>query len=333
MYRRQIQRPVTRPAPKAAEPEPREETPGPSPRAELFRRLLLTTRAAKKRPATRLTVGRQAAGGVTVEETVLDARTRRVEINGSCGVVVGDRNRQHNRYHYKLADRPVSLPKLLTATPAHTRALSALIRDPGDAAATRAMSALLARQADRLLSGRSAVSTRSAPKQARLTGVLGPSGEIVVNKSRGVVVGRGNVQNNHFHYRIEQPEALLARSLSQNEGALTRIAELYGAPEDRADDRKLADELRELITTRTSVERITREHGAAVEHARAATGVMLGAGNTRTDEVLAPRPYRRRPTVRSQSLPKLASRDDTTSPAAREAERSSGESRNLNRDR
>ncbi|MFI6391583.1 hypothetical protein [Nonomuraea sp. NPDC050540] len=320
---------------KEARPARRRRPSWPAPQDELSslkgRLEAVITPPASPYAEKELTVGRQDAGGVTVEETVLDGRTRRVDIGGSCGIVIGDRNRQNNHFHYEVADRPVSLPELLTATPAHKRALANLIKDPTDARSTRAMSALLERQADRLLSGKRAVSTRSEPKRARLTGVLGPSGDIVVHRSRGVVIGRGNVQNNHFHYRLERPDALLARSLAQNSAALQRIAKVYGRPGDRSADRDLGAMLAKLITAKKHVERIAREPGAPVERIYRASGITIGTGNVRTDTVhAAPPDGRGAVTVWDQSVPNVASSEGTRSSGP---ERHSSVSRNLSRDR
>ncbi|MFI9553817.1 hypothetical protein [Nonomuraea endophytica] len=247
-------------------------------------------------PETKLTAGRQDAGGVTVEETVLDGRIRKVEIDGSFGVVVGDDNRQNNHFHYEVADRPVSLPEVLTATPALERALANLIEDPGNARAARTMKSLLEQQADTLLSGKSAITTTSEPKRARLTGVLGPGGEIVLTRPKGVVVGRGNVQNNHFHFRVEQPKALLARALAQNAGALKRIAETYGKPGTPGADRDLGAMLATLITAKPQVKQVIGS--APATRVRNATGVTLGARNIRTDTVHPRLRYTRRVAVR-----------------------------------
>ncbi|MFI6900445.1 hypothetical protein ACIBKY_04235 [Nonomuraea sp. NPDC050394] len=269
------------------------------PQAELAKlRQRLEAVIAPPPPETTLTAGRQDAGGVTVEETVLDGRTRKVDIDGSFGVVVGDDNRQDNHFHYEVADSPVSLPELLTATPALERALANLIEDPGNARAARTMKDLLEQQADKLLSGKGAITTTSEPKRARLTGVLGPGGEVVVTRSKGVVVGRGNVQKNHFHYRVEKPQALLARALAQNAGALKRIAEVYGKPGTRDADRDLGAMLAKLITAKPQVNQVIGS--APVKSVRNATGVTLGARNLRTDTVHPRLRYKLGVTVRAE---------------------------------
>ncbi|MET9242329.1 hypothetical protein [Nonomuraea sp. NPDC003709] len=284
---------------------------------------------------TVLTVGRQSADGVTVKETLLGERTRRVDISGSCGVVVGSGNRQHNHFHYQLADRPVSLAKVLTATPAHERALANLVENPASARANRAMRSLLGKEAARVMASDDAVTARSVPKRVRLSGVLGPGGEIVVRGSAGVVVGRGNVQNNHFHYRLERPDALLARALAENEGAMRAIGQMYRDPAGRMTDRDLGAMLTRLVTAKRTAADVVQGHGGRTERVPDGRGVMIGSDNVRIDEVHSPGRSGWRVILRSaadQNVPaKAVTRPSVDSESGQS--RHSSSSRNLSRDR
>ncbi|MFI7131791.1 hypothetical protein ACIBQ1_39370 [Nonomuraea sp. NPDC050153] len=278
-----------RPQPTGPEPVP-SARPAPGPRSG--RGEVIPPKGAGSATAvgseTVLTVGRQSSAGVTVKETLLGERTRKVDIRGSCGVVVGSGNRQHNHFHYHLADRPVSLKQVLTPTPAHERALANLIRNPDSARANHAMRSLLGKEAAKVLARGDAVTTKSAPKPVRLSGVLGPGGEIAVRGSKGVVVGRGNVQNNHFHYRLEQPAALLSRALAENAGAMRAIGRMYRDPASRMTGRDLSTMLTRLVTAKTQVADVVRDRGSRTERVADGRGVMLGSDNVRTDEIHSP---------------------------------------------
>ncbi|MEV4355562.1 hypothetical protein [Nonomuraea sp. NPDC049625] len=282
-----------------------------------------------------LTVGRQSADGVTVKETLLGERTRRVDISGSCGVVVGSGNRQHNHFHYRLADRPISLAEVLTATPAHQRALANLVKNPASARANRAMRSFLGKEAARVMARDDAVTARSVPKRVRLSGVLGPGGEIVVRRSAGVVVGRGNVQNNHFHYRLERPDALLARALAENEGAMRAIGQMYRDPAGRMTDRDLGAMLTRLVTAKRPAADAVQGHGGRTERVPDGRGVMIGSDNVRIDEVHSPGRSGWRVILRSaadQNVPaKAVTRPSVDSESGQT--RHSSSSRNLSRDR
>ncbi|MGW4955614.1 hypothetical protein ACWEPL_00160 [Nonomuraea sp. NPDC004186] len=282
-----------------------------------------------------LTVGRQSADGVTVKETLLGERTRRVDISGSCGVVVGSGNRQHNHFHYRLADRPISLAEVLTATPAHERALANLVENPASARANRAMRSLLGKEATRVMARDDAVTARSVPKRVRLSGVLGPGGEIVVRRSEGVVVGRGNVQNNHFHYRLERPDALLARALAENDGAMRAIGQMYRDPAGRMTDRDLGAMLTRLVTAKRPAADAVQGHGGRTERVPDGRGVMIGSDNVRIDEVHSPGRSGWRVILRSaadQNVPaKAVTRPSVDSESGQT--RHSSSSRNLSRDR
>ncbi|MEV6029612.1 hypothetical protein AB0L65_00605 [Nonomuraea sp. NPDC052116] len=282
---------------------------------------------------TVLTVGRQSADGVTVKETLLGERTRKVDISGSCGVVVGSGNRQHNHFHYQLADRPVSLAEVLTATPAHERALANLVENPASARANRAMRSLLGKEAARVMARDDAVTARSVPKRVRLSGVLGPGGEIVVRGSAGVVVGRGNVQNNHFHYRLERPDALLARALAENEGAMRAIGQMYRDPAGRMTDRDLGAMLTRLVTAKRPAADLVQGHGGRTERVPDGRGVMIGSDNVRIDEVHSPGRSGWRVILRAgQNVPaKAVTRPSVDSESGQR--RHSSSSRNLSRDR
>ncbi|MFI6732648.1 hypothetical protein ACIBI9_06940 [Nonomuraea sp. NPDC050451] len=284
---------------------------------------------------TVLSVGRQSAGGVTVKETVLGERTRKVDIRGSCGVVVGSGNRQHNHFHYQLADRPLSLAKVLNATPAHKRALANLIENPASARANHAMRSLLGKEAAKVMARDDAVTARSVPKRVRLSGVLGPGGEIVVRGSAGVVVGRGNVQNNHFHYRIERPDALLARALAENAGAMRAIGEMYRDPAGRMADRDLGAMLTKLVTAKRPAADVVQAHGGRTERVPDGRGVMIGSDNVRIDEVHSPSRSGWRALLRSALDQNVPASADTRPSVDSEAgqSRQSPSSLNLSRDR
>jgi len=173
------------------------------PDSALTRALLAEVGKLRERLAgAELTAGSVSATGVTVARVRQPAQ---VEIRDSAGVMVGSGNRQVNKIHVRLGVPEVSVRELLTGTPAQQRALANLLRKPDGWLANHAVRRHLgafAEQADRGTLVRARTETRTGGREDG-------GATVRIRRSQGVVVGDGNVQNNHFHYRIERPEALM----------------------------------------------------------------------------------------------------------------------------
>lgn len=118
-----------------------------------------------------------------------------VEVANSRGVQIGDRNVQVNTYAFTVTEVDLDLRAALER-PAVRRALSELAADPDDAGRRHA--------ADRAL-GRGAFfahhpRVRTTPGEVRTQQSATWFGVILLRQSRGVQVGDGGRQENHFAY-------------------------------------------------------------------------------------------------------------------------------------
>ncbi|NJP97097.1 hypothetical protein HCN51_48055 [Nonomuraea sp. FMUSA5-5] len=234
--------------------------------------------------ATELTAGATSPTGMTVERA---RQPGKVEISHSAAVVVGDNNRQTNDHHVQAAQLKVSLDKLLVETPAQRRALANLIKNPDSPSAAHAVCKLLPAP----LEQGKVITLKPGPKPATLSGHVGERGEVVVRKSKGVVLGHGTVQRNHFHYRIEQPEALIAHALREKKMLVCELASVLELPRGDAARRKVEKKLERFSGESLRQIHFVDLHGGrgrvhAVSHGH---GVMLGSGNIRKDKVHLPR--------------------------------------------
>jgi hypothetical protein len=132
------------------------------------------------------------------------------------------------------------------------------------------------------------ITFESGRKAATLSGHVDERGELVVRKSEGVVLGHGNVQRNHFHYRIERPEAMLKHALREKKMLVRELASVLTGPRDDAARRRVGQELQRLTREAMRQVRFVDVHGGrgkvhTVTHGH---GVMLGSGNVRKDTVL-----------------------------------------------
>ncbi len=197
-------------------------------------------------PARRveLKVGYPDRGGVTRETVKLDSSKRRIVIDRSRGVLIGDRTRQLNDYRYKMVRPHVSLDRLFDGHPARERAFEGLVAKPDSIVANYVFRHQLSKGAGPLyVGGRLGSGETSGPHVSRIPVRLDERGAIVVSKSWGVKVGDGGTQRNQFIYTLKQPEFHIEGLLADRPDLVRRLAVAAKYPDSRAAQRSFANRL------------------------------------------------------------------------------------------
>ena len=209
----------------------------------------------------------------------------KIKVAKSAGVLIGDGNRQLNNYRF-LRKRPrVSLDHLLEGNAARMRSLAKLVANPNSMMANYAFRRKLS--ASGAPSSRVLFADTSRPATVRISARVDESGSMVVQNSRGVVVGNHSTQRNNFSYRTVGHELSLEGMLRDRPDLVRSLAMTVRHPDNPAVRRSFTSRISHAYIhgSGPSLSVLSQEWATAGLSVNNAAGVTVGAGNSRTDKI------------------------------------------------